>query len=62
MGHLQRPSECGRVGRIFHLCQGEVINTLFYWGLQEQPVILISRLLLCVLLCMYAASIILDFH
>ena len=28
MGHLQRPSECGRVGRIFHLCQGELLTHL----------------------------------
>ena len=28
MGHLQRPSECGRVGPIFHLCQGELLTHL----------------------------------
>ena len=28
MGHLQRPSECGRVGPIFNLCQGELLTHL----------------------------------
>ena len=28
MGHLQRPSECGRVGPISNLCQGELLTLL----------------------------------